>query len=135
MPLFTDAGRNNRLVHNRGRDSGGGRLSYGSVVVGGSVIDNHISGPPSHSVRWRALPTSPHQIRVVPAEMASAVINLSIANMDFIDFVESAGPDGVYRSFLQSWTSAPDRAVVRQRTTDSSLTVLTSPEKSSSPTR
>ncbi|MBM4589782.1 hypothetical protein GS507_16480 [Rhodococcus hoagii] len=38
-------------------------------------------------------------VRVIPSQMWSVENNLSISNMDFDEFVESAGPDGVYRGF------------------------------------
>ncbi len=38
-------------------------------------------------------------VRVIPSQMWSIENNLALANMDFEDFVESAGADGVYRGF------------------------------------
>lgn len=35
--------------------------------------------------------------RLIPAATATVEANLSIANVDFADYVDSAGPDGVYR--------------------------------------
>jgi len=35
--------------------------------------------------------------RSVPAEIASIEANLSLSNLDFRDFAESAGADGIYR--------------------------------------
>ena len=37
--------------------------------------------------------------RVIPCEMWSVENNLSIANMDYNDFADSAGVDGVFRGF------------------------------------
>ena len=37
--------------------------------------------------------------RVIPAQMWSIENNLSIANMDFVEFADAAGPDGVFRGF------------------------------------
>jgi hypothetical protein len=37
--------------------------------------------------------------RVVPAEMWGIENNLSLANMDFFEFADHAGPDGVFRGF------------------------------------
>ncbi|MEU0564875.1 hypothetical protein ABZ297_05685 [Nonomuraea sp. NPDC005983] len=37
--------------------------------------------------------------RVIPAELPSIQINLSIANMDFFEFADSADADGVFRGF------------------------------------
>ena len=41
--------------------------------------------------------------RVIPSEMASVENNLSIANMDFVDFAESVDEDGVFRGFNTEW--------------------------------
>ncbi|TJZ76028.1 hypothetical protein FCG67_18595 [Rhodococcus oryzae] len=38
-------------------------------------------------------------VRVIPSQMWSIENNLSLANMDFEDFADAAGPDGVYRGF------------------------------------
>jgi len=38
-------------------------------------------------------------VRVIPSQMWAIENNLSISNMDFEDFVDGAGPDGVYRGF------------------------------------
>ena len=37
--------------------------------------------------------------RVVPIEMWGVENNLSLANMDYVDFADSADPDGVFRGF------------------------------------
>jgi hypothetical protein len=37
--------------------------------------------------------------RVIPSEMWSVENNLSLANLDFADFVESADNDGIFRGF------------------------------------
>ena len=37
--------------------------------------------------------------RVIPSELWSAENNLSLANLDFNDFTNSVGPDGVHRGF------------------------------------
>ena len=37
--------------------------------------------------------------RALPREIQSIENNLSIANMDFSEFADSAGPDGVFRGF------------------------------------
>jgi hypothetical protein len=37
--------------------------------------------------------------RVIPAELWSVENNLSIANMDFADFADAAGSDGIFRGF------------------------------------
>lgn len=39
--------------------------------------------------------------RVIPRELWSVENNLSIANMDYRDFADSVGPDGVFRGFPQ----------------------------------
>lgn len=42
-------------------------------------------------------PEEPTSFRVVPEQLASVENNLSIANLGFIDYAESAGADGVFR--------------------------------------
>jgi hypothetical protein len=37
--------------------------------------------------------------RAPPRQVQSIQNNLSLANMDFIEFARSAGPDGVFRGF------------------------------------
>jgi hypothetical protein len=37
--------------------------------------------------------------RVIPSEMWSVENNLSISNMDFAEFADSAGEDGIFRGF------------------------------------
>ncbi|OJW04205.1 MAG: hypothetical protein BGO49_21685 [Planctomycetales bacterium 71-10] len=37
--------------------------------------------------------------RVIPSEMASVENNLSLANLDYRDFVRNLGPDGIFRGF------------------------------------
>lgn len=38
-------------------------------------------------------------VRVVPSQMWSIENNLSLSSIDFVDFVDAAGPDGIYRGF------------------------------------
>lgn len=38
-------------------------------------------------------------VRVIPSAMWSIENNLSIANLDFADYVENADPDGIFRGF------------------------------------
>ena len=40
--------------------------------------------------------------RVVPSHMWSVENNLSLANLDFRDFAESAGKDGIFRGFPEA---------------------------------
>ncbi|MFG2245777.1 DUF6924 domain-containing protein [Spirillospora sp. NPDC048823] len=37
--------------------------------------------------------------RVIPSELPSIEVNLSLANMDFFEFAGSVDPDGVFRGF------------------------------------
>ncbi len=43
--------------------------------------------------------TSGETLRVIAHELWSIENNLSVANMDFEEFVNAAGPDGVFRGF------------------------------------
>ena len=38
-------------------------------------------------------------LRVIPSELWGIENNLSLGNMDFEDFAENAGPDGIFRGF------------------------------------
>lgn len=38
-------------------------------------------------------------VRIIPSQMWSIENNLSLANMDFADFIRNAGPDGIFRGF------------------------------------
>jgi len=40
--------------------------------------------------------------RVIPSEMWGVENNVSIANMDFAEFADSADPDGIFRGFPES---------------------------------
>lgn len=40
--------------------------------------------------------------RVIPAEIWGVENNLSIANMDFEEFADSADPDGTFRGFPET---------------------------------
>jgi hypothetical protein len=37
--------------------------------------------------------------RVIPSQMWSVENNLSIANMDFFEFADAVGDDGIFRGF------------------------------------
>ncbi len=37
--------------------------------------------------------------RSIPTEVEAIVANLSLANMDFFEFADNAGPDGIFRGF------------------------------------
>jgi len=41
----------------------------------------------------------PRSMRATPEQVLSIEVNLSIANMDFDDYVANADPDGVFRGF------------------------------------
>lgn len=43
--------------------------------------------------------------RVVPEQIEPILVNLSIANMNFFEFADSADPDGVFRGFRGSATN------------------------------
>ena len=40
--------------------------------------------------------------RVVPREMWSVENNLSLANLDYRDFADDVGPDGIFRGFTDA---------------------------------
>lgn len=43
--------------------------------------------------------SSARSVRTVPSELWSIENNLSLGNMDFDEFVNGAGPDGIFRGF------------------------------------
>ena len=70
------------------------------------VVDAAAIASPEHPVLLVDLSeedTSP-PFRALPREIAAIEANLSIANMDFFEFSDNAGSDGVFRGFEQ-----PDR--------------------------
>ena len=82
----------------------------------GQELMQRISGPDEYGCIFiadaTAMSASEHHIlvldpsnptgktfRVIPSEMWGVENNLSIANMDYSDFSDSADPDGVFRGF------------------------------------
>ena len=65
------------------------------------VADEVTFGAPEHPVLLVDLNEDDHvpSFRALPREIAAIEANLSIANMDFADFANSAGEDGVFRGF------------------------------------
>jgi hypothetical protein len=64
------------------------------------VVDSVTLKQPDHPVLCIHLMDQPGRtVRVIPSEMWSIENNLSLANMDFSDFVDSVGRDGVFRGF------------------------------------
>jgi hypothetical protein len=64
------------------------------------VVDQVSLTDAEHPILVLDLADKPGQtFRVIPREMWSVENNLSISNMDFSDFAESADSDGVFRGF------------------------------------
>jgi len=64
------------------------------------VVDRASLADVEHPVLVLDLADEPGRIfRVVPREMWSVENNLSIANMDWLDFADSVDADGVFRGF------------------------------------
>ena len=67
------------------------------------VVDSRTVADPEHPVLVVDLdPESDlpgRTFRTIPAEVCAIDANLGIANMDFEEFAESVGPDGVFRGF------------------------------------
>ncbi|MEK8106226.1 hypothetical protein NKG94_15485 [Micromonospora sp. M12] len=73
------------------------RLSYRSFL---SLVDTvTVANPERPLVALDLLHEPGRWFRVVPAELWSIENNLSIANMDFVEFADAADPDGVFRGF------------------------------------
>ncbi len=69
---------------------------YGFLIV---VDDVAIAGD-AHAVLVVDLLDEPGKsFRAMPSEVQSIENNLSIANMDFVEFADSVGADGVFRGF------------------------------------
>jgi hypothetical protein len=67
------------------------------------IVDRIALSNPEHPVLVVDLHDQPGRtFRVIPSEMWGAENNLSIANMDFADFAESADADGVFRGFNET---------------------------------
>ena len=67
------------------------------------VMDSTTFHHPEHPILCLGLKTNEGKsLRVIPSEMCAIENNLSTANMDFEDFVETADPDGVYRG-VRMW--------------------------------
>lgn len=64
------------------------------------VADQTALTHPDHPILVIDLADQPGRtFRVVPSEMWSVENNLSLANLDFSDFAESVGGDGIFRGF------------------------------------
>ncbi|HBH52825.1 MAG TPA: hypothetical protein DDY91_13135 [Planctomycetaceae bacterium] len=64
------------------------------------LADHQTLTDPQHPVLVLDLQEEPgRRFRVIPSELWSVENNLSLANMDFHDFANSADPDGVFRGF------------------------------------
>jgi hypothetical protein len=70
---------------------------YRSVLF---VIDSETLRNPDHPVLVLDLHAEPGRMfRVVPQEMWAVENNLSLGNMDFKEFADAVGQDGVFRGF------------------------------------
>lgn len=63
------------------------------------VVDARTVGDEEHTVLCINVDNPSRGLRVVLSALWAVENNLSIANMDFDDFVEAADPDGVFRGF------------------------------------
>jgi hypothetical protein len=64
------------------------------------IVDRTSLSHPDHPILVVDLNTEPGRtFRAIPSEMWSVENNLSIANMDFAEFADSVGQDGVFRGF------------------------------------
>jgi hypothetical protein len=64
------------------------------------IVDAVAVGADVHAVLVVDLLHEPgRSFRAAPGEVQSVENNLSLANMDFFEFAESVGPDGVFRGF------------------------------------
>lgn len=64
------------------------------------VVDRVATLPPDNAVLVINLFADPgREFRAIPSQIQSVENNLSLANMDFVEFDESVGEDGVFRGF------------------------------------
>lgn len=76
------------------------RFSPGATRSFLLIADAAAVGRDVHAVLVVDLVDEPgRSFRAAPGEAQSVENNLSLANMDFFEFAESVGPDGVFRGF------------------------------------
>ena len=64
------------------------------------VVDRITFSHPDRPILVMDILTEPGRtFRVIPSEMWGVENNLSLANMDFAEFADSADPDGIFRGF------------------------------------
>jgi len=64
------------------------------------VADRHAIMESDHGILCVDLDDKPGRaFRVIPSKMWSVENNLSLANMDYEEFFEEIGPDGIFRGF------------------------------------
>jgi hypothetical protein len=64
------------------------------------VVDEKMILNPGHLILVVDLVDEPgRSFRAIPSSIQSIENNLSIANMDFFEFAENIGPDGIFRGF------------------------------------
>lgn len=63
------------------------------------IVDSMTMKHPEHPVLCIDVAAPEQVFRVIPSELWSPENNLSLGNMDFEEFAESAGNDGIFRGF------------------------------------
>jgi hypothetical protein len=63
------------------------------------VADEITMKDPERSVLCIDVFVPERSFRIIPCQLWSAENNLSLANMDFVDFVDAADGDGIFRGF------------------------------------
>ena len=67
------------------------------------LVDHETLSSPDHPVLVVDVIDEPgRSFRVIPSEVWSVQNNLSLANMDWEDFAENSGVDGIFRGFRDS---------------------------------
>ena len=75
--------------------------SPGMFVI---VADRRAMAEPDHPLLIMDLMDEPgRSFRAVPSQVQSIENNLSIANMDYEEFADAVGEDGVFRGFPPTW--------------------------------
>lgn len=69
-------------------------------MVRTDLADQTAMSPPDYPLLVVDLITEPgREFRAVPSQIQSIENNLSISNMDFAEFADSVGADGIFRGF------------------------------------
>jgi hypothetical protein len=93
---FIDEGQNSELTGQELTQRVSGLNKYGCIFIADATA---MSTSEHHVLVFDVTNPTGKTFRVIPSEAWGVENNLSLANMDYIEFYESADPDGVFRGF------------------------------------